>query len=78
MSELWTQNADGGNIQLDNNTIERYGPGFIIMLTRKALIVHCVTSPTLCAALRFFLLLHTAAQRKKGFGLAAYMTLNFA
>ena len=47
-------------IQLDN-TIEIWS--FIIMLTRKALIVHCVTSPPLrqsaCSG-------RTVAQRKRG------------
>ena len=62
MSKFRTQfqNAQGSNIQLDN-TIEIWS--FIIMLTRKALIVHCVTSPPLRHSARFG---RTVAQRKRG------------
>ena len=78
MSKLWThfQNAHGSIIQLDD-TIEIWS--FMIMLTRKALIVHCLTSPPSAPACDLVFRSCKVAQKKKNGGencWMARMTLN--
>jgi len=78
VSKLWThfQNAHGSIIRFDN-TIEIWS--FMIMLTRKALIVHCLTSPPSAPDCDLVFRSCRVAQRKKIGGencWMARMTLN--